>query len=137
MTQVCVIGAGIVGCATAYALARQGLNVTLIDRAAQPGLGTSFANGAQLSYSYVEPFASPATLRGLPKMLLSRGSAVPTRCQPAASSRDPSTSSVPAYCTVRGWPAERRRSSRAAGSVRQSSRHHPSIVPDTIGGSVR
>jgi D-amino-acid dehydrogenase len=32
---------------------------------------TSFANGAQLSYSYVEPFASPATLRSLPSMLLS------------------------------------------------------------------
>lgn len=74
--RVCVIGAGVIGCATAYELARQGHDVHLLDSEQAPGLGTSYANGAQLSYSYVEPFASPATLRGLPKMLLSRGSAV-------------------------------------------------------------
>ena len=74
--RVCVIGAGLIGCATAYELARQGHDVHLLDSEQAPGLGTSYANGAQLSYSYVEPFASPATLRGLPKMLLSRGSAV-------------------------------------------------------------
>lgn len=74
--KVCVIGAGVIGCATAYELARQGHDVHLLDAAQAPGLGTSYANGAQLSYSYVEPFASPATLRSLPKMLLSRDSAV-------------------------------------------------------------
>ena len=74
--KVCVIGAGVIGCATAYELARQGHDVHLLDAAQAPGLGTSYANGAQLSYSYVEPFASPATLRGLPRMLWSRGSAV-------------------------------------------------------------
>jgi D-amino-acid dehydrogenase len=76
MTTVCVVGAGIVGCATAYALARQGFQVRLVDAAEGPGTTTSFANGAQLSYSYVEPFASPATLRALPGMLLSTGSPV-------------------------------------------------------------
>ncbi|KQW29996.1 FAD-dependent oxidoreductase [Acidovorax sp. Root402] len=74
--KVCVIGAGIVGCATAYQLARQGFDVRLLDANDAPGLATSYANGAQLSYSYVEPFASPGTLRALPKMLLSRKSAV-------------------------------------------------------------
>lgn len=74
--KVCVIGAGVIGCATAYELAHHGDDVHLLDAAQAPGLVTSYANGAQLSYSYVEPFASPATLRGLPKMLLSRGSAV-------------------------------------------------------------
>ncbi len=74
--KVCVVGAGIVGCATAYEMARQGWDVHLVDTAQAPGLGTSYANGAQLSYSYVEPFASPATMRSLPKMLLSRDSAV-------------------------------------------------------------
>jgi D-amino-acid dehydrogenase len=74
--KVCVIGAGVIGCATAYQLARQGCEVQLIDAAQAPGLETSHANGAQLSYSYVEPFASPATLRALPGLLLSRHSAV-------------------------------------------------------------
>lgn len=68
--KVCVIGAGVVGCATAYALCRQGHEVTLVDRAGKPGTGSSFANGAQLSYSFVEPLASPATLRALPAMLV-------------------------------------------------------------------
>jgi len=74
MTRVCVIGAGIVGCAAAYQLARTGFAVHLVDAAGEPGTRTSFANGGQLSYSYVEPLASPATLRALPGMLMSRRS---------------------------------------------------------------
>lgn len=74
--KVCVVGAGVIGCASAYQLARQGCEVHLLDASSDAGLGTSYANGAQLSYSYVEPFASPSTLRALPKMLLSRDSAV-------------------------------------------------------------
>ena len=69
--SVCVIGAGIIGTASAFALDRAGWNVTLCDAFNAPGQGTSFANGAQLSYSYVEPLASPATLRSLPSLLLS------------------------------------------------------------------
>jgi len=79
VTSVCVVGAGIVGCATAYQLARAGFQVHLVDAAPEPGTLTSFANGAQLSYSYVEPFASPATLRSLPGMLLSPDSPVKFR----------------------------------------------------------
>ena len=45
--DVTVLGAGVVGMATAYAAARRGLSVRLVDRAAGPALGTSFANGAQ------------------------------------------------------------------------------------------
>jgi D-amino-acid dehydrogenase len=74
--KICVIGAGIVGCSAAYHLARLGHQVQLIDSAAQPGSGTSFANGAQLSYSYVEPFASPGTLRSIPSLLLSPDSPI-------------------------------------------------------------
>jgi D-amino-acid dehydrogenase len=68
--HACIVGAGIVGCATAYALAREGWRVTLVDAHAAPGQGASLANGAQLSYSYVEPLASPAALRALPAWLL-------------------------------------------------------------------
>jgi D-amino-acid dehydrogenase len=68
--HVCVIGAGIVGSATAYLLAKAGHRVTLLEARDAPGQVTSFANGAQLSYSYVEPLATPATLRKVPSMLL-------------------------------------------------------------------
>ena len=67
--HVCVVGAGVVGAATAYRLARAGHRVTVVDAADAPATGTSWANGAQLSYSYVEPLATPAILRKLPAML--------------------------------------------------------------------
>jgi D-amino-acid dehydrogenase len=67
--HVCVIGAGVVGAATCYRLARAGHRVTLLDAADAPGTGTTWANGAQLSYSYVEPLATPGILRKLPAML--------------------------------------------------------------------
>lgn len=68
--KVIVVGAGVIGCATAYLLARHGFAVTVIEAEPGPGLMTSYANGAQLSYSYVEPLASPATLKKLPSLLL-------------------------------------------------------------------
>lgn len=72
--RVCIVGAGIVGSASAFALARGSWDVTLLDSAEGPGLGTSFANGAQLSYSYVEPLATPDALVSLPKWLLDASS---------------------------------------------------------------
>lgn len=74
--HVLVIGAGIVGCATAYQLMRDGHTVELVDAQAEAGRVSSFANGAQLSYSYVEPLASPTTLRALPKLLFEKDSAL-------------------------------------------------------------
>lgn len=68
--NVCIIGAGIVGAASAYLLAKEGWRVTVVDRAEAAGRGTTFANGAQLSYSYVEPLATPDALCSLPKWLL-------------------------------------------------------------------
>ena len=74
--HVLVVGAGIVGCATAYQLLRDGHTVELVDAQPQAGRMSSFANGAQLSYSYVAPLASPDTLRALPKLLLEKDAAL-------------------------------------------------------------
>jgi D-amino-acid dehydrogenase len=57
MREVCVVGAGVVGVTTAWYLAEAGWKVTLLDKAATVGSGTSFANGGQLSYRYVSPLA--------------------------------------------------------------------------------
>lgn len=65
-----VLGAGVVGVATAYALARRGVEVTIIDRAAIAGSGASFANGAQLSYIYTDALASNGLLKRLPSLAL-------------------------------------------------------------------
>lgn len=71
--QVCVLGAGIVGLATAYALRQRGMQVTVIDRG-PPGEGASGGNGAQLSYSYVQPLADAGIWGQLPRLLFSADS---------------------------------------------------------------
>ena len=70
--HICVLGAGVVGLTTAWALAEAGHQVTIVDRQATPGQGASRANGAQLSYGFVAPLASPETLRHIPGLLLDR-----------------------------------------------------------------
>jgi D-amino-acid dehydrogenase len=80
--KILVMGAGVVGMATAWWLAQDGHRVTVVDRALEPGQGTSFANGAQLSFSYVAPMAAPSVLRNLPKWLVSSSS--PVRYVPSA-----------------------------------------------------
>ena len=65
-----VIGAGVVGVATAYALAKRGLKVTVLDARAQAADGTSHANGGQLSYLYTGPLANHRIRSELPGLAL-------------------------------------------------------------------
>lgn len=83
--EACVIGAGVIGVTTAWQLARDGWQVTLIDAESEPAAVTSHANGGQLSYSYVAPLAEPGVLPHLPQWLLSPGS--PLRFTPRLDPR--------------------------------------------------
>ncbi|MBC5763833.1 D-amino acid dehydrogenase [Ramlibacter albus] len=56
--QILVLGAGIIGISTAYHLAERGHDVTVVDRQPGAALETSFANAAQISVSYCEPWAN-------------------------------------------------------------------------------
>lgn len=79
--RIAVVGAGVVGMATAWALARDGHRVSVFDRALEAGTGgASFGNGAQLSYTYVAPLADPSLLPALPWLLAARDS--PMRWRP-------------------------------------------------------
>lgn len=70
MTNIAIIGAGITGVTTAYALARQGYSVTVFDRNRYAAMETSFANGGQLSASNAEVWNSWSTvLKGMKWML--------------------------------------------------------------------
>ncbi len=60
--RVLVLGAGVVGVASAWYLARAGHEVTVVDRQPGAGLETSFANGGQISVSHAEPWANPHVL---------------------------------------------------------------------------
>ena len=58
--KVIVLGAGVIGVTTAYFLAKQGNQVTVLDKGDTSGLGCSYGNGAQLSYSHIETWAAKA-----------------------------------------------------------------------------
>lgn len=58
--RVAVLGAGVVGVAAAWFLARDGHEVVVCDRQAGPAQETSAANGGQISVSHAEPWANPA-----------------------------------------------------------------------------
>jgi D-amino-acid dehydrogenase len=68
--RILIIGAGVAGVTAAYYLARAGHDVEILDSRDGSGKGTSFANGGQLSYSYVEPMARPDLLLKLPRIIL-------------------------------------------------------------------
>ncbi|MEN5163038.1 D-amino acid dehydrogenase [Achromobacter kerstersii] len=70
MPRIAIIGAGITGVTSAYALSKLGYDVTVYDRQRYPAMETSYANGGQLSASNAEVWNSTATvLKGLRWML--------------------------------------------------------------------
>ncbi|MHB1372704.1 MAG: D-amino acid dehydrogenase [Thauera sp.] len=57
--HVIVLGSGVIGTTTAWYLARNGVQVTVIDRQPGAALETSFANAGQVSPGYSTPWAAP------------------------------------------------------------------------------
>ncbi|PTQ70062.1 FAD-binding oxidoreductase [Pseudomonas sp. GV071] len=75
-----VVGAGVVGIATALWLQRHGWRVTLLDRQL-PGTATSFGNACTFATYSVEPVATPGIWRQAPALLLKPDS--PLKVRPA------------------------------------------------------
>lgn len=73
-----VVGAGIVGIATALRLQMDGRKVTVIDPKA-PGRATSFGNAGSIAIGAVYPTGSPGNFKQLPKMLFNRSGPVSIR----------------------------------------------------------
>lgn len=68
--HIAVIGGGVTGITTAYALARRGFRVTVFERNRYAAMETSFANGGQLSASNAEVWTHWSTIaKGLKWML--------------------------------------------------------------------
>ena len=78
--SVAVLGAGIIGLSSAWELVQQGYEVTVVDRATS-GSGVSRSNGAQLSYSYVQPLADASIWKQLPKLLFEKNSPLKLQIQ--------------------------------------------------------
>ncbi|MCX8018274.1 MAG: FAD-dependent oxidoreductase, partial [Rhodocyclaceae bacterium] len=67
--RIVVLGAGLIGVASAWFLAEDGHEVLVVERQSGPARETSFANGGQISTSHAEPWANPATPRKVIKWL--------------------------------------------------------------------
>ncbi len=57
--KVVILGAGVIGVATAWHLAKAGHEVTVLERQEGPALETSFANAGEISPGYSSPWAAP------------------------------------------------------------------------------
>jgi len=68
--KVIVLGAGIIGVATAWYLLEEGHDVTVVERQPEAALETSFANGAQISVSFCEPWANSGAPLKVAKWML-------------------------------------------------------------------
>jgi D-amino-acid dehydrogenase len=64
--RLLVLGAGVVGVASAWYLAEAGHEVSVVERQPSAAMETSFANGGQISAGHAEPWAKPSVL---PKIL--------------------------------------------------------------------
>jgi D-amino-acid dehydrogenase len=62
MSHIAVIGAGITGTTTAYALLKRGYKVSIFEKHPYAAMETSFANGGQLSASNAEVWNSVSTI---------------------------------------------------------------------------
>ena len=67
--HVIVVGAGVVGIATALQLRLAGCRVTLLDRG-EPAMETSYGNAGALAVSDIIPLAEPGVLRKVPGWML-------------------------------------------------------------------
>lgn len=67
--NVIVLGAGVIGTATAWYLRQAGHEVTVLERNAGAARETSFGNGGQISVSHAEPWANPSAPLKLLKWL--------------------------------------------------------------------
>ncbi len=70
-----IIGGGIIGLASALALARHGIDVTLVDDDTGRQ-AASWGNAGHIAIEQVEPLASSAAIRSVPGRLFSRGGAL-------------------------------------------------------------
>ena len=73
---IAVIGAGVIGAAAAFALAREGHRVLLLDRAEPGTAGASFGNAGHIAAEMVEPLPSPKLLFGFYRELFRFGGAL-------------------------------------------------------------
>ncbi|MCF3973444.1 NAD(P)/FAD-dependent oxidoreductase [Paracoccus salsus] len=123
MSEILVLGAGMVGVSTALALQARGHDVTIIDRNA-PGRETSYGNAGLIQTEAVEPYAMPLAPGALMQIALGRGYDVKWNIPGLLSQ----AGAVLAYAR-NSLPAAHRRASQTWGKlIRQSTERHGPLV---------
>jgi len=79
--KVLVLGAGVVGTAAAYYLARDGHEVTVIERHATAARGTSYSNAGLVSPGDATAWASPAALKTFIRGIFNHELGIRVRCR--------------------------------------------------------
>jgi D-amino-acid dehydrogenase len=82
--NIAIVGAGIIGVTTAYELAADGHEVTVLERHGAAALETSFANAGVVAPGYVTPWAAPGMTAKVARYLFSRHAPVRV-CWPLAA----------------------------------------------------
>lgn len=77
-TDIAVIGAGVVGMASALRLATEGREVVILDPGT-PGMGASYGNAGTIADYAVQPVGTPDVLKNLPSLLFDRNSPLAIR----------------------------------------------------------
>lgn len=77
--KVVILGAGVIGTASAYYLAKAGHEVTVLERQPASGLETSYANAGEVSPGYSSPWAGPGVPLKAIKWLMMRHSPLAIR----------------------------------------------------------
>jgi len=115
--KVVVLGAGVIGVTTAYALARAGCEVVVIERRPDVGLETSYANAGEVTPSGASPWASPRLPTLVLRWMLRGDSPLKVRL-----GLDPQTwrwmAQILGQCAARRFETNRRRLTRLANYSR-------------------
>lgn len=80
---IAVVGGGVVGVATALALAERGFGVKIIDQRDDVAQATSCRNGAQLSYAYADAMAAPGLVAMATRILTGQETGLKFRLKPS------------------------------------------------------
>ena len=83
--KIAVLGGGVIGVTTAYYLAREGHQVTVVDRQPSVALETSFANAGEISPGYASPWAAPGVPAKAIGWLLAQHAPLILRLRPDAT----------------------------------------------------
>ncbi len=78
--KILILGGGLMGVTTAYQLARDGHEVTVVDREAEPATGASYANAALIAPSHAFSWAAPGAPLALMKSVFQ--TALPIKMRP-------------------------------------------------------